>query len=185
MRKLCCIFIIVIAVAIACCSVAAAESKKAMNNEENKIISQFPGYHILSLKDLYPETRGYFSRDYPNEKPGIVKSDFNGDGYQDYAVLLKKNNAQKTKLVILFCSAVSPCNKIDEVDVGYSYAIVYLRLVKSGTVIEETDAADTENPSSPMRLKHAGVELTYSGQAKIVYYWNEKLKKIETMQTAD
>jgi len=187
MRRLYCSFIIVIAIAIAiaCCYIAVAESKKVMDNEEIKTLNQFPGYHLLSLNDLDLQTRDYFRSKYPNENNSIIKSDFNGDGYKDYAILLRKNNSKKTKLIILFCSAVSPCKKFYALDVTNFYDIVYLRSVKSGNLISQTEAIDINNSSSPVRLKHDGIQLTYFGKAEIVIYWNEKLKKIETTQTAD
>lgn len=180
------IFIIIIAVLITfCCSIAGAESKKEINNEEMKILNQFPGYHLLGLNDLDSQTRDFFSKKFQNEIPGIVKSDFNGDGYQDYVILLRDNNSKKAKLVISFCFAASPCKILYQLDVKNFYNIVYIRSVKQGALISQTNAIDTNNYPLPVRLKYDGVKLTYLGKAEIVIYWNEKLKKIETIQTAD
>jgi len=36
-----------------------------------------------------------------------------------------------------------------------------------------------------VRLSSTGIEVTYFEKAKVVYYWNTKHNKIETIQTVD
>ena len=138
----------------------------------------------MRLNDLDSQTRNYFRNEYKNECPGIVKLDFNGDGRQDYAVLLRNNKSKKTKFVILFCLSDSLFKKVYELDVTNFSNIIYLSLVKKGARVSQTESIETNAPPQT-QLKYDGVRLTYFEKAEIVIFWNEKLKKIETIQTAD
>jgi len=45
--------------------------------------------------------------------------------------------------------------------------------------VSQTEAIDTNDQASPVKLKRVGIELTYFGKGKLVLYWNSKHKKIE------
>jgi hypothetical protein len=71
------------------------------------------------------------------------------------------------------------------VDATSSAGEVYLRPVRIGSRVSQADAIETKDRRSPVRLSSPGIELTYFGQAKMIYYWNKKHKKVEAIQTED
>jgi len=99
--------------------------------------------------------------------------------------LLRNKRSGTTKLVILLCSEDITCKSVYEVDVTSDSGGVYIRPVPMGRRVSQTDAIDTKAYPPPSRLSSTGIEVTYFGQAKVVYYWNRKQKKMETIQTED
>jgi len=166
--------------------IAISEGKKDLKCTSFEIVKKFPGKHILSLNDLDKETRYYFKSTFPNNNPGIVESDLNGDGNRDYSILLRDNNSSTTKLLIFFCLKNLSLKKMYELDVTSLNDIVFLNIVNKDTFISQTEAIDIKNEHLlSKKLIHDGVKLTYFGKAEIVLFWNDKLKKIETIQTSD
>ena len=87
--------------------------------------------------------------------------------------------------MVLLCVSEAQCQSVYELDVtGYS-EVVYLRPVAAGSGASQTEAADTANHSSGVKLKTTGIQVTYFEKGKVVLYWNKKLKKIEEVQTED
>lgn len=100
-------------------------------------------------------------------------------------MLVKNDKSGATKLVVLLCVSEAQCRSVYELDVtGYS-DVVYLRSVAAGSRVSETEAADTANHSSAVKLKTTGIQVTYFEKGRVVLYWNKKLKKIEGVQTED
>lgn len=149
------------------------------------ILSHFSGYHVLTLRERDPETRAFIVRHFPKDNPSIVHADFDGDGQQDCAILLKSNKSGTTKLVFLLCPAGNHCKSFYTVDVTSDFADIYIRPVPIGSRVSQTDAIDTLNPPAPLRLRAIGIQVTYFEKAKVIYYWNRKRKRIETIQTED
>lgn len=169
--------------ALFCCvGISAAQDRKS---GVDSILSSFPGYHLLTFKERDSDTRAFILQHFPKTNPSVVHADFDGDGHPDYALLLRNDKSPATKLVVLLCSEGGHCRSVYELDVtGYSDS-VYLRPVARGKVVFQTEAIDTTNNSSPVKLRSSGIQVTYFGQAEVVLYWNRKLKKIEEVQTAD
>jgi len=149
------------------------------------VVSGFPRYHLLTLKERDADTRAYILQHFPKANPSVVHADFDGDGHLDYALLLQGDKTETTKLVVLLCPEDGHCRSIYELDITGYRGLVYLRRVPPGSVVSQSEAIDSPNPPSPVKLKSPGIEVTYFGQAAIVLYWNSKLKKIETVQTED
>ena len=60
-----------------------------------KLIEQhFPRYVLRDIEELSPFARNYFKSHYPNFDPSLVHRDFDGNGFEDVAFLLResKNN---------------------------------------------------------------------------------------------
>ncbi len=150
----------------------------------SRILSGFPGYHLLTLKELDSDARAFFLQHFPKASPSVVHADFGGDGRLDYALLLRNEKLQATKLVVLLCSEDGHCRNVYELDVSASSGSNYLRRVTRGSRVSQTEAIDA-NHSAPVILKFSGIRVTYFGKAEAVLYWNEKLHKIEGVQTAD
>jgi hypothetical protein len=151
----------------------------------DKILASFPGYNLLTLKERDSETRTYILQHCPKANSSVIHADFDGDGHLDYALLLKSDKSGATKLVVLLCVAEAQCRSVYESDItGYS-DMVYLRPVAAGSRVSETEAVDTANHSSAVKLKTTGIQVTYFEKGQVVLYWNKGLKKIEEIQTAD
>lgn len=165
------------------CSFVASAAQKPKDEVAN-LLSNFPGYHLMTLSERTPDTRAYILRHFPNDNPSLVHADFDGDGHPDYALFLKHNKSQTAKLVVLLCPEKDACKKVYEtVDTTESSAEVYLRPVSVGSHVSQTDAIVTRDRPSPIKLRSIGLEVTYFEKAAIVYYWNKKHMKIEAVQT--
>jgi hypothetical protein len=164
-----------------CIGLSAGEERKS---DVDSILSSFPGYHLLTLKERDSDARAFFTQHFPKANPSVVRADFNGDGHLDYALLLRNDKSQATKLVVLLCSEDAHCRSVYDVDVSAYSGSVYLRPRTRGSRVSETEAVDT-NHTAPVNLKFSGIQVTYFGKGEVVLYWNRKLKKIEEVQTAD
>jgi hypothetical protein len=161
----------------------AMPARGQQKNDVDSILSGFPGYHLLTLKERNSDTRAFILQHFPKANTSIVHADFDGDGHLDYAMLLKNDKSGATKLVVLLCVSEAQCRSVYESDLtGYS-EVVYLRSVAAGSRVSETEAAGTA--TSAVKLKTTGIQVTYFEKGKVVLYWNKKLKKIEEVQTED
>jgi len=177
-----CALLSLLAGLLGCAQMSNGQERK---NGADNIAKGFPGYHILTLNERDPELKTFILKHFPKSDPSVVRADFDGDGRLDYALLLKNDKSQATKLVVQLCPTERHCHSVYELDLtGYSQS-VYLRPASRGSKVSETEAVDSTNRPSPQKLQSAGVELTYFEQAKIVLYWNKRLKKMEEVQTAD
>ena len=164
-----------------CIGLSAGEERKS---DVDNILSGFPGYHLLTLKELDSDARAFFTRHFPKADPSVLRADFDGDGHLDYALLLRSDKSEAAKLVVLLCSEDAHCRGVYNLDIsGYS-GEAYLRPVPRGSRVSQSEAIDT-NQSATKILKFSGIRVTYFGKAEVVLYWNNKVKKIEEIQTAD
>src|SRR6266852_689292 len=164
-----------------CIALSAGEEQKS---DVDRILNGFPGYHLLTLQERDSDARAFFTRHFPKANPSVVHADFDGDGHLDYALLLRNDKSQATKLVVRLCSEDGHCRNVYELDVSAYSGSVYLRPVTRGSRVSQTEAIDT-NHGAPVILKFSGIRVTYFGKGEVVLYWNKKLKKIEGVQTED
>jgi hypothetical protein len=165
-----------------CVGASTAEDQKA---DFDNILSGFPGYHVLTLKERDSGTIAFISQHFPKLNPSVVHADFDGDGRLDYALLVRNEKSKTTKLIVLLCSEDVQCRKVYELDVSMYSELVYLQPSTTGSVASQTDAIDSTDHSSPAKLKSTGIQVSYFEKGKVVLYWNRKLKKIKEVQTAD
>lgn len=175
-------FVILIACLFCCTLASSAEDGKA---GIDAILLKFPGCHLLTLQERDSDTRTFFLNHFPRANPSVVHADFDGDGHLDYAVLLKNDKSQWTKLFVLLCSEDANCRSVYESDVTAYSDLVYLRPVATGSVVSQTEAVESSKHSLPEKLKSTGIQVTYFEKGKVVLYWDKKLKKIEEVQTED
>src|SRR5258705_7150681 len=150
----------------------------------DSVLELFPGYQVLTLQERDPNLKAYVVQHFQKANPSVVHADFDGDGHQDYALLLKNDKLGKTILVVALCPADGQCKSVYNLDVSADASSVYIRPVPIGSRVSQTDAIPTSD-HSPGRLKSAGIRLRYYEQAEVVLCWNSKLKKIEEVQTGD
>jgi hypothetical protein len=181
MRQFCGCILLLLATLVLC---LAAPQAQVESSNINKILKSFPGYHLLTLQERNSDAREFIIRHFPKDNPSVVQADFNGDGHPDFALLLKDGKPGTAKFVILFCSRDAICKNVFEVDIPNS-GEVYIRPKPIRSQVSQTDAIETDNHPPAVTLSSTGIELTYLGQAKVVYYWNRRDKKIEAVQTEE
>lgn len=167
------------------CWGAISDAEAASKADIEIILNRFPGYHVLTLQERDSDARTFIKSHFANQNSSVVHADFDGDGHPDYAILLKNKKSGTAKLAVLLCSGDSDCKTVHEEDVTSSSGEVFIRPLKIGSRVSQTDAIDTKDYPPPVRLRSTGIEVTYFGQAKVVYYWSRKHKKMETIQTED
>ena len=183
MTRACMCLQIILVLSLICFS-AMADTKPPAD-ELDVVLSRFPSQHTLTLGELDSQTRTFFLKHFPKANPGIVRAYFDGDGHEDFALLLIDNKSKATKLQILLCSGEGPCKSAYELDVTPYSDLVYLRPIAVGSTVSQSEAIDTNDHASPVKVKRTGIAVTYFGKGKVVLYWNSKHKKIEEVQTED
>jgi hypothetical protein len=148
------------------------------------ILKQFPGYHVVTLQERNPDVRAYIVQHFPKANASVVHADFDGDGNEDYALLMKNDRSAKAILVVVLCPADGQCKTAYKFDVSEAYKLTYLRPVPIGSRVSQTEAMPRSD-HSPGRLKSVGIRVTYDEQSEVVLYWNSKLRKIKEVQTSD
>jgi hypothetical protein len=183
MRQLRICIQIIVVVSLFCC--AAVSQTKAPKNDLDILLSRYPGRHLLTLQEQDSETRAFILRRFPKDNPSLVHADFDGDGHLDFALLLRHDKSGATKLLVLLCAGDGQCKRVYELDVTAYSDSVYLRPVRMGSTVSQTEAIDTNDHASPVKLRATGIRVTYFGKAEVVLYWNKDHKKIEEIQTED
>ena len=161
----------------------AISTEQQQKGSIDNIVGSFPGYHLPTLKELDYDAKAFFLKHFPKASPSVVHADFDGDGQLDYALLLRNDKSQVTKLVVLLCPEDGHCRNVYELDVSAYSGSVYLRPVPRGSRISQTESIDTD--TGPVNLKFSGIRVTYFGKGEVVLYWNAKLKKIDGITTED
>lgn len=86
-------------------STCQAQSIKLPNDCQKILKSRFRSW---KLAEIQVEIIDYFKRERAYEQPNLIKGDWNGDGKNDYAVLLQnKNNSQEKIIVALMKTRTS------------------------------------------------------------------------------
>lgn len=167
--------------ALVCCVALSGSDGQA--TDLNSVLKQFPGYHLLTLQERDPDLKAFLAQHFPKGNPSVVRADFNGDGNADYALLLKDDKTGATKLVVLLCSAEGQCKSAYEADETTYASLVYLRPVRTGSRVSQTETIPENTPL--VKLHSTGIQVNYFEKGKVVLHWNRKLQKIEEVQTAD
>jgi hypothetical protein len=140
----------------------------------------------MDIGELDTSSLNCLKRGKSDISPAIVIGDFDGNGFQDYAFLLRsidgKLQHKKCYFVVLLQFANNKYDIINILEMDYRNDIVIFP-IKSGTSVEQTESID--NPIKKAILKNTAVELIYMGKGTIVYYWDNTTKKIESITTSD
>jgi hypothetical protein len=132
-----------------------------------------PSCDIVTLNDLANEARSEFLGMSPHGNPGWVKGDFNGDGFIDYALLLrnKENGKNYLRLIALLSSG----NKFIVKNLRNKYeghSFWYLGLMPAGTVAKHTLAfAPSGDTPAEVKLKYPAIEYFKAGSSMSVFYF--------------
>jgi hypothetical protein len=167
------------------CSIAVLDSHGQSNAIDKIVRDEFPGFYVLTVPERDSDAKAFIAAHFAKRNPSVVHADFDGDGHLDYALLLKDKKSRAAIFVILLCAEDEHCKTACDEDITSSVGEVFIRPVPVGRRASQTNAIDSKDHPPPVKLRSTGVEVTYFGQAKLVYYWNAKHKKIETIQTED
>jgi len=143
---------------------------------ESVITHFFPGYALVSLGSLAPEIGALTVSDpvYDNadRSPTSVRGDFDGNGFADYALLIRKAAGPEADeiFVILMGHGEGRYAKAIESFFGGVATDIYLGYLAAGAVLPAP--ADTGGNSPPIALENPAVTLNILGQISDVFYWD-------------
>ena len=175
-----------------CCLAFAADDGPEMN----RILKLFPGYHVLSMSERDSETRTFLLQHLPKRNPSVIHADIDGDGYPDYALLLRQDKPQSSRFVVLLCPKDGPCRKTYELDVtGYSDGAYLTTAPPEKTIdlpaTQQIVASDKAGSSQGAQVTgntkpaQTGIFVTYFGKGQILLRWSRKAKKLVEVPTRD
>jgi hypothetical protein len=144
---------------------------------ESVISHFFPGYGPLPLGDLAPEIGALTVSDpvydTPDRSPTTIHADFDGNGFADYALLIRKTAgpAADEIFVILMARGQGQYSEAMESFFGGIAPEIYLGYLPAGTVLplSEEDATD----GVVLTLENPAVTLNVFGRASDAFYWDE------------
>jgi len=155
------------------------------SNGIDKILPGLPGFQVLTVLERDVEARTFILAHFPKHNPSVAHADFDGDGRLDFAVLLRDNKSGIVKFVILLCPQMGDRKKAHAEEITSYAGGVCIRPIPAGQRVSHTEAVESKDDFSPVRLRSIGIEVTYFGQGKVVYSWNATHKKFKTIQTED
>jgi hypothetical protein len=142
---------------------------------ESVITHFFPGYVPVPLGDLAPEIGALTVSDpiydNPARSPTSVRADYDGNGFDDYALLIRKTAgpAPDEIFVILMGYGDGRYGKAIESFFGGVAHDIYLGYLPAGTVLPAP--ADNGENAPPLTLENPAVTLNILGQVSDVFYW--------------
>ena len=121
------------------------------------------------------------------ESIGVVYGHFYSEKYVDAALFSMQNGH--------FVFEIVRCNPVCAVDLSkdvtdgmegirvVAKGITYLTVIPAGQLVETTPAIEGEDKH--VRLKHDAIQVATFGKAAVVWYWDEKMTRWDTVSTAD
>jgi hypothetical protein len=166
-------------------SASLGSEQAPLPNSLSEAIEHFaPGARVVSTKDV-----DGISCAPVRETPGVVRADFNGDGHEDYALLLTKETGKETpwqgsmlkearfSFAFFMRSADGKYQpRVVLRDVGFIPATIVLSLQPAGKVRHRETHKNIE-------LKYPGVMLSFCEKSATTYYFAER--KIRSIPIAD
>jgi len=143
---------------------------------ESVISHFFPGYALVSLGSLAPEIGALTVSDpvydNPDRSPTSVRGDFDGNGFADYALLIRKAAGPEADeiFVILMGHGQGRYAKAIESFFGGVATDIYLGYLAAGAVLPAP--ADTGGNVPPITLENPAITLNILGQISDVFYWD-------------
>jgi hypothetical protein len=144
---------------------------------ESVITHFFPGYAPVPLGDLAPEIGALTVSDpvydNPDRSPTSVRADFDGNGFSDYGLLIRKTAGPEADeiFVILMSHGEGRFAKAIESFFGGVARDIYLGYLPAGTVLSAP--ADAGGNAPPLMLENPAVTLNVLGQLADAFYWDK------------
>lgn len=136
----------------------------------------FPGYAPVALGDLAQEIGALTVRDrvydHPGRSPTVIRSDFDGNGHADFAVLIKKRSdaGDDEIFAILMGYGQGRYAKAMESFFGKLARDIYLGYLPAGTVLPAPGQAGGDAP--PLILRNPAVTLNILGELSDAFHWD-------------
>lgn len=136
----------------------------------------FPGYGPVPLGELSAEIGALTVSDpaynTPDRSPVAVKADFDGNGFTDYALLIRKMRGPEPDeiFVILMGHGQGRYGKAMESFFGGVARDIYLGYLPAGTVLAAPEEAGNKLPA--ITLEAPAVTLNILGQVSDAFYWD-------------
>ena len=144
---------------------------------ESVIAHFFPGYGPVPLGDLTPEigalTVSDPAYDSADRSPTSIKADFDGNGFTDYALLIRQVAGPEADeiFVILMGHGQGRYAKAIESFFGGLAGDIYLGYLPAGAVLPAPGEAGASAPA--LTLEHPAVTLNVFGQLSDAFYWDK------------
>lgn len=144
---------------------------------ESVITHFFPGYAQVPLGDLAPEIGALTVSDpvydNPDRSPSAIKADFDGNGFSDYALLIRKTAGPEADeiFVILMGHGKGRFATAIESFFGGVARDIYLAYLPAGAVLAAP--ADDGGTAPPLTLENPAVTLNILGQLSDAFYWDK------------
>jgi hypothetical protein len=159
---------------------AIAQDASSLPDINKLIKADFPQCRLLQLKDLDHDLHQYFIAHHRSAQPGYINADFDGNGKEDYAVLLLCNDKKKQSIrfVVFMANKNNSYSyiKIENWSDELSLKNLYLESTKPGK-IKDSESGRT------ITTKNACFSLNLFEAASQVYYW--KNGKFHYVQISD
>ena len=138
----------------------------------------------MEASDLDQFALSYFNESY-GEHPGKVIADFNGDGQDDCAAIYIREGLERHdyRYALLSISlSQGQCLSEQVFFLGHYRNIIFASAVKAGTAVHSSPSLDVDESAE---LLYAGVRVSYTGKAELVYFWSDEYEAILSIQTID
>jgi hypothetical protein len=137
------------------------------------VLANFQFYAEKPLDRYSPTAREWFSYNFSNKNPSVLKGDFDGNGLNDAAVLACPAPGKKTAdIFAIFSQEIPGCfRKIYSKEAPDDSFILP---VAKGTVLNFGEGAGSSTPQIPMA--HDAIALSHTSGNAVVYYWQPALK---------
>lgn len=157
-------------------------------SREAVIAHFFPGYGTVPVDDLSSDIAALAARDpaydHPDRSPTSIKADFDGNGFADYALLIRKTGGPDTDriFVILMGHGHGRFSKAMESFFGGTAADVYLGYLPARDGYG--NAGDAAGVEPPLKLQHPAVTLHARGQPGHIIYWDATRSELRIVPAA-
>ncbi len=135
---------------------ASAQGKSCEDRIGSMVGKYYPGYSVVGLKGLDADLREYLAENNRRAEPGCIEKDFDGDGVQDYALLLRNETNETERFVVLRGKADGSFIPLTLDVLKDRLGSFYIRSV----------------PPRKITLGRPGVELVLFEAASRVYFWS-------------
>jgi hypothetical protein len=151
----------------------------------------FPGYVPVALGDLAPEIGALTVQDaaynHSDRSPTSIRADFDGNGYPDYAVLIKTRSSSGSDEIftILMGYGGGRYAMTMESFFGRLSEDIYLGYLPPGVQIRRTASGWPPSGAGVLTLDTPSVTLNLLREAADVFYWDETHRRFGRASLAD
>ncbi len=165
--------------------VAAGAEESAEPPLEEILARFFPGYGLVPVDDLDPAVRRLAGQDPvygdPGRSPSMIRADFDGNGIDDYAVLVHEESTAEPDEIfaVLMGQGRGRYQRAAQAFFGVMLDGVYLGYAPAGAVLSPAPGSTVAR--EPVTLANPAVKLIYLDAAASAFYWDAKADRLVSM----